>query len=373
MRAQLQWMMMSVELALPFKVQATISDRMPKIFKDSTIARQWACSKTKATVLVVEVLSPELHDRLLRLLRANPYSLMIDETTCRAVQSHMGVVVKVFDPARKQVLFLEHSTGLLARFNQLFQSSSSLVFCMHEKLSTFMRRLLRSFLRADFVDGIELNQSGIKAVLEELANPTKLLPLKQIAIGHKTQAYLSSCGVDLQSISSFKKTLEDYEADVESWQETCHQLETQFQQQQAALDSERQLLPTQIALLRAHISSNPAIAADQVNDLVEELHESQADRVAARYAEQHKDALQFWVKVGQELTVVPMLTDSSEMGDAGTVQQQRFPLIAATEDQLAEEALRLLEATDLLTNDVADLWGTQGEGEKVLEELEELL
>eukprot|EP00775_Hariotina_reticulata_P012313 gene12313-12449_t len=46
---------------------------------------------------------------------------------------------------------------------------------------------------------------------------------------------------------------------------------------------------------------------------------------------------------------------------------------AATEDQLAEEALRLLEATDLLTNDVADLWGTQGEGEKVLEELEELL
>eukprot|EP00775_Hariotina_reticulata_P000440 gene440-700_t len=39
MRAQLQWMMMSVELALPFNVQATISDRMPKIFKDSTIAR----------------------------------------------------------------------------------------------------------------------------------------------------------------------------------------------------------------------------------------------------------------------------------------------------------------------------------------------
>eukprot|EP00775_Hariotina_reticulata_P008132 gene8132-8326_t len=262
MRAQLQWMMMSVELALPFNVQATISDRMPKIFKDSTIARQWACSKTKATVLVVEVLSPELHERLLRLLRANPYSVMIDET--------------------------------------------------------------------DLDDDVLLLLDQVSPKNIHTASPAVI-----------------------------------------------RQLAERFPQ---------------------------AIAADQVNDLVEELHEFQADRVAARYAEQHKDALQFWVKVGQELTVVPMLTDSSEMGDAGTVQQQRFPLMyrlmtamlclphtTADVERLFSalniiktklrtrllrstlEALRLLEATDLLTNDVADLWGTQGEGEKVLEELEELL
>lgn len=92
-----------MQMGLAFNVQESFSKALPQIFKDSKVAQNWQCNRTKATVLVTNVLAPELHTRLLKLLHDNPFSIMVDETTCRSVKQHMGVVVKVFDPQEKKV------------------------------------------------------------------------------------------------------------------------------------------------------------------------------------------------------------------------------------------------------------------------------
>jgi hypothetical protein len=59
--------------------------------------------RSKATVLVQDCLSPELHARLCALLRKQPFSICVDESTDVSVDSDLAVVVKVIDPERKKV------------------------------------------------------------------------------------------------------------------------------------------------------------------------------------------------------------------------------------------------------------------------------
>ncbi len=82
-------------------IPSSIADRLPKLMKtickDSKIAENIKCGRTKATGLINNVTGKEYHEQLIQLLRENKFSLIVDESTDKGCVKHLCMVARTND------------------------------------------------------------------------------------------------------------------------------------------------------------------------------------------------------------------------------------------------------------------------------------
>jgi hypothetical protein len=109
LNAELLLALLMAERHLPFLLADHLKGVLPRMFPDSNIAADWRLGRTKATYLITHVLGPEVKALVVELMRANPFFIIVDETTDIKISSQLGIMVKVQDPTR--------SRGITAMFD----------------------------------------------------------------------------------------------------------------------------------------------------------------------------------------------------------------------------------------------------------------
>jgi hypothetical protein len=104
LKAELLLALLIAERHLPFLLADRLKGVLPRMFPDSDIAAGWRLGLTKATYLITHVLGPEVKSLVVKLMRANPFSIIVDEATDIKVSSQLGIMVKVLDPTQSRVL-----------------------------------------------------------------------------------------------------------------------------------------------------------------------------------------------------------------------------------------------------------------------------
>ncbi|KAG5881767.1 hypothetical protein JTB14_005530 [Gonioctena quinquepunctata] len=102
-RAELKLCSLLATNILPFSLMDTLSPLMENIFTDSTIAKQIAVRRTKATKLVKNVLGPSFENNLTGILRTKYFSLIMDETTDRSTIKQCAYTVIYCDDRHKVI------------------------------------------------------------------------------------------------------------------------------------------------------------------------------------------------------------------------------------------------------------------------------
>lgn len=107
-KAELTFCAFIAEHNLPFRVMDHLSTVISRTFKDSAIASEFSCKRTKTAAMTYNVLAREFKTQLrTRLLgedgKATPVSLIIDETTDKGTAKCMAIVIKLFNEASKRV------------------------------------------------------------------------------------------------------------------------------------------------------------------------------------------------------------------------------------------------------------------------------
>ena len=78
----------------------------PKMFPDSKIANQFACSRTKTSCILNDAMMPNLHDYIVSYMKEQPYSLVNDGSSDSGVDKMNPVCALIFDVNKsKQVSF----------------------------------------------------------------------------------------------------------------------------------------------------------------------------------------------------------------------------------------------------------------------------
>ena len=95
-----------------------LSTLISRTFKDSAIASEFSCKRTKAASMTYNVLSKEFKTQVRKSLheengQVSPVSVIIDETTDKGTTKCMAIVIKLFDEEAKRV-----DTRLLNLVNQ---------------------------------------------------------------------------------------------------------------------------------------------------------------------------------------------------------------------------------------------------------------
>ena len=85
-----------------------LSTLISRTFKDSAIASEFSCKRTKAASMTYNVLSKEFKTQLRKSLheengQVSPVSVIIDETTDKGTTKCMAIVIKLFDEKAKRV------------------------------------------------------------------------------------------------------------------------------------------------------------------------------------------------------------------------------------------------------------------------------
>jgi hypothetical protein len=92
-----------VEHDLSFNIADHASKLFQSMFPDSAIARQFTCSRTKATAIVTQTLEPKQRQHVIDMMKKNPYSIMMDETTDCGTQKQTAILARYCDPATGKV------------------------------------------------------------------------------------------------------------------------------------------------------------------------------------------------------------------------------------------------------------------------------
>ena len=82
--AEARWAMFVAKHNLAFLGSDHATKLFPKMFPDSEIAKQFACSRTKSTAIVKTALAPYFLDKVISSM-SSPFSLMMDESNDRTV------------------------------------------------------------------------------------------------------------------------------------------------------------------------------------------------------------------------------------------------------------------------------------------------
>jgi hypothetical protein len=69
----------------------------PKMFPDSKIAKQFACSRTKTSCILNNAMMPNLHDYIVSYMKEQPYSLVNDGSSDSGVDKMNPVCALIFD------------------------------------------------------------------------------------------------------------------------------------------------------------------------------------------------------------------------------------------------------------------------------------
>lgn len=88
----------------------SIADHLPKLMKsvckDSKTAEQIKCGRTKVTGMLTNVTGQESHEQLLKLLRKQKFSLIVDKSTDKGCIKHLCLVARVIDVDSVRDFFL---------------------------------------------------------------------------------------------------------------------------------------------------------------------------------------------------------------------------------------------------------------------------
>ena len=95
---------------IPLAFAEHLSLLFREIFTDSEIAKSYSSAKTKTTCIINGALKPYFQDRLLSLMRNNPYSLSIDGSNDTGHDKMNPMTVKLFDVDRVHHRFLDMCT-----------------------------------------------------------------------------------------------------------------------------------------------------------------------------------------------------------------------------------------------------------------------
>lgn len=95
---------------IPLAFAEHLSPLFREIFTDSEIAKSYSAAKTKTTCIINGALKPYFQDRLLSLMRQNPYSLSIDGSNDTGLDKMNPMTVKIFDVDRVHHRFLDMCT-----------------------------------------------------------------------------------------------------------------------------------------------------------------------------------------------------------------------------------------------------------------------
>ena len=93
-----------VEHNLPFALCDHVGDLFRKMFKDSKIAQQFKCARTKATSIVKQALGPQAMKRTLTAMKNGPFSLLMDESNDICNEKDVALLVRYFDEDKTQVV-----------------------------------------------------------------------------------------------------------------------------------------------------------------------------------------------------------------------------------------------------------------------------
>ena len=94
-KAELMYVMYLVEHDEAFLHADHFTPLAPIMFTDSEIAKNFKCSRTKATVLAKEVIAPHIKENIVQQVKeATHYSVLLDETTDRNTIRQLAIVIR---------------------------------------------------------------------------------------------------------------------------------------------------------------------------------------------------------------------------------------------------------------------------------------
>ena len=120
-RAEVMMVNFLAEHHQSFNIMDHFTLLVTSMFPDSDIARQFQCSRTKATAIIKKALAPELREPMIEMLQSTgkPYSIIIDESTDRGEEKLSAMLIKYFhdDSLRVETKFyrvevVNYATGI---------------------------------------------------------------------------------------------------------------------------------------------------------------------------------------------------------------------------------------------------------------------
>lgn len=119
LRAELLLVQACLQRHAPFLLFQYQNPVLKRVFQDSTAGKDWACSREKACTLALHGIGPLMHAAVVELLRNNPFSPVIDESSSMGVVQHLALVFRVFSTTAGKVSVQESMPCLLAAFCHL--------------------------------------------------------------------------------------------------------------------------------------------------------------------------------------------------------------------------------------------------------------
>ena len=94
-----------MEHNLPFHVCRHTGKLFRKMFPDSEIANNYACSSTKTAAMMNLALEPECSEELYKLIQTGkgPYSIMVDESNDIMCEKECDILVRYYSEAQDKV------------------------------------------------------------------------------------------------------------------------------------------------------------------------------------------------------------------------------------------------------------------------------
>jgi len=98
---------------LPFTVMNHLPKLIQAVCTDSQIAKQFKCSRTKSTALVTNFIGVASSSSLIKDLRENKFSIILDESTDRATVKHLAVVARIVKCTDKKLTVRDEFVTLI--------------------------------------------------------------------------------------------------------------------------------------------------------------------------------------------------------------------------------------------------------------------
>lgn len=95
-----------IEHNLPFRLLEHLPGLIKSICSDSTIAKHIKCSRTKGTNIILNILGPKSFKDTISLMKNNPFSVIVDETTDTSTKKCLAVIVRVLVKNKAKDRFL---------------------------------------------------------------------------------------------------------------------------------------------------------------------------------------------------------------------------------------------------------------------------
>ena len=131
LRAEIQTSLTLAEHNIPFAYADHLGELVRLAFDDSKIADSFHSKRTKATNLLTDGLFPYLHTEVVDSLKANKFSLLIDESNKKYGTTYLNLLVKYFDKSIGKITtrFFKSVTIGHAKANDLTQK---ILDCLNE-------------------------------------------------------------------------------------------------------------------------------------------------------------------------------------------------------------------------------------------------